>query len=84
LHLDAPGLVCWILDGHLLRSFLPHHSLKDEFLDVFCGLLDALADQVDEDGVTFLDRALHFHEANIIINHIWVESDIEVQLIVGR
>lgn len=82
LDFDSPIGLGRILDSDFLLAGSTHHCVEFNFLDVFFGLLNAFSDQVDKDRIAFFDMAFHFHKSNIIVDHIWMEGNIKLKIIV--
>lgn len=83
MDLDAPVGAGGVLDLDNLLLDSSDDSLELKILDIFRRLLDALSDQVNENGVAFFNGALHLHESDIVVYHIRMESDIQLQVIMG-
>lgn len=81
--LDLPCLGRRVLDGHLLRNLSPDHAIKLQLLDGLLRLRDALAYQVDIERISALNSTLDL-EPNIVIGHIGVEGDREVEILMRQ
>jgi len=75
-------LRCWVLDYHLLLCLAPDNRAELEHLNRLLGLGHTLAEEVDEERVVALDVAAHLVEANIIVDNVRVESDVETDVFV--
>lgn len=84
LGFNTPVLSRWVLDRNHLCLWFSDNGFELQFLDIFLRLLNALADQVNEDRFALLNSAFHLHEPDIIIDHIGMERDIQIQVIVRR
>ena len=73
-----------VLNLHFLFSGRSDHSLELNLLHVLLRLLDALADQVDENRVGLKNVALDLHEADVIVDHVRVECHVKLQVVVRR
>ena len=81
--LYLPSLSSGILEYDLLSHLLSDHALKFQLLDSFLRLRDALAHKIDIERVCSLNRTFHL-ESDIVVRHVRMESDIEVQIFVGQ
>lgn len=81
--LDLPCLCCRVLDGHLLGHLSSDHAIELQLLDGLLRLRDALPNQVDIQRVCSLNGTLDL-EPNIVIRHIGVEGDCEVEVLMGQ
>lgn len=81
--LYLPSLSSWILEYDLLSHLLSDRALEFQLLDSFLRLRYALADQIDIERVCSLNRTFHL-ESDIVVRHVRMESDVEVQVLVGQ
>ena len=81
--LDLPWFGCGILNDDFLAGLSSYHAVKFELLNGLLRLRDAFTHQIYIKRICSFDSALNF-ESNIIVWHIGMESNIEMQILMWQ